>query len=239
MSEQEDAGVALVAGVGPGLGASLCRALSASGYEVGALARTIEASEALCRQIEQEGGRATAVSCDVCEQREVDAAAAEVASALGPVSVLVYNAGVLVRGGFETLDPEAFERAWRVSCLGAVHCAQAVLPGMLERGSGAILVTGATASVRGSANFSAFAASKFALRGLTQSLARELGPKGIHVAHVVVDGVIWSERARGWGMSEEQCMAPDAIAVEYVHLLEQDRSTWSHEIDLRPFGEKF
>jgi NAD(P)-dependent dehydrogenase (short-subunit alcohol dehydrogenase family) len=125
-------------------------------------------------------------------------------------------------------------------CLGAVHGSQRVLPGMLRSGHGVLLFVGATASVKAGAGFSAFGAAKFALRGLAQSLARELGPRGIHVAHLVIDGVIWGERAAGaFGMTRAQCLEPDALAHTCLHLIEQDRCAWTHELDIRPDREPF
>lgn len=121
----------------------------------------------------------------------------------------------------------------------AVNGGHAVLPGMVERGEGAFLVTGATASMRGGPNFSAFASAKFGLRGLSQSLARAMGPEGVHVAHVVIDGVIWGASAERYGMTQDKCLEPDDIAQVYVDLARQPKSCWTHEIDVRPFSENF
>ena len=141
---------------------------------------------------------------------------------------------------FLETEPAVFEDLWQTTLMGAVHGAQRVLPGMLERGGGAILLIGATASVKAGASFSAFGTAKFALRGLSQSLARELGPRGIHVTHLIIDGVIWSERARvQYGMTSEQCLKPESVADTCLHLIEQDRSAWTQELDIRPGVEAF
>ncbi len=221
-----------VTGAGAGLGAAICRAFQAAGHPVAAGRRSAPDAAALSVDL--------GVSVDVSDAASVTAAVAQVEQTLGPIGVVVHNARrPFAMGGFLETSPETFEATWRTSCLGLVHLAQATLPGLVERG-GTLLVTGATAGVRGGGRFSAFAASKFALRGLTQSLAREFGPQGVHVAHVIIDGIIWSERARdGFGLEEDAAMQPDAIAANYVHLHQQHRSAWTHELDLRPDRETF
>lgn len=223
--------VVFVTGAGAGLGAAICRAFKAAGHPVAAGRRSAPDADAL--------GVDLGVSVDVSDAASVAAAVARVEETLGPIGVVVHNAAPFAMGGFLETAPETFEATWRTSCLGLVHLAQATLPGLVSRG-GSLLVTGATAGIRGGARFSAFTASKFALRGLTQSLAREFGPKGVHVAHVVIDGIIWSERARdGFGLEEAAAMQPDAIAANYLHLHQQHRSAWTHELDLRPDRETF
>jgi NAD(P)-dependent dehydrogenase (short-subunit alcohol dehydrogenase family) len=171
---------------------------------------------------------------------QVNAAVAQAEARFGPASVYVHNAAAFHMQPFLETDPGVFESLWRTMCLGAVHGAQRVLPAMLEARQGALLFIGATASVKAGANFPAFGAAKFALRGLAQSLARELGPRGIHVAHLVIDGVIWSQRARDeLRMSEAQCLDPRAVARTCVYLLQQERSAWTHELDIRPDVETF
>ena len=153
--------------------------------------------------------------------------------------MLVYNAGSFLMAPLAETTPEEYQRLWALNCLGAFLCARQVVPGMLKTG-GTVIFTGATAAVKAAANFAAFASSKFALRGLAQSMARELGPQGVHVAHVVIDGIIWTPRTRELhGLSESQCLKPEAIADTFLHLIRQDRSAWTHELELRPDSESF
>jgi len=238
MADQKE--VAVVAGVGPGLGAGLCRALARAGYAVVGLARSRECTSALEFEIKTSGGSFTAVQCDVGDAVSVNAAFARIDQEIGGASVYVHNASQLLVKPILEISPAAFADLWRVTCLGALLCAQKVIPGMLQRRRGTLLFTGATAALRGGANFGAFASAKFALRGLVQSMAREFGPHGIHVAHVVIDGMIWSERTRmRAGVAEVRCLRPDAIAETYLQLIRQERSAWTQELDLRPDGEKF
>lgn len=231
---------AIVTGVGPGLGAALCRNLAAAGYAVAGVARGNQVEEGLRAEISADGGTYRHICADVADPASLSTAIAHVEQEQGAASVFIHNASQLVIAPFAELTPERFTQAWQVACLGAMVGAQAVIPGMLSQGGGTIIFTGATASVRGGARFAAFASAKFALRALAQSLAREFGPHGIHVAHVLLDGLIWSERTRQRSNpAQEKCMAPDAIAQQYLNLIAQDRSTWTHELDLRPFGESF
>ncbi len=230
--------VAVVAGVGPGLGAALCRKLVRAGYAVVALARTDACTQTLAPELRQAGGTFMSVQCDVGDTEAVDAAFAHIEREAGMVSVYIHNASQLVAMPSLELTAAAFTGAWRVTCLGALLCAQKVIPGMLRQGRGTILFTGATGALRGGAGYAAFASAKFALRGLAQSLAREFGPRGIHVAHVVIDGLIWSGQVRR-GFVREQCLLPEAIADCYLQLVNQDRSAWTQELDLRPDVEKF
>lgn len=231
--------VALVAGVGPGLGAALCRRLAQAGYAVAGLARGAAFARQLEREIGDAGGRMAAFACDVADAAAVERTFGDVERALGAVSVLVYNAGQFLMKPFADTAPSEFEAAWRVNCAGAFLCAQRALPAMLQRGAGAMVFTGATGGVKAGAHFAAFGSAKFALRGLAQSLARELGPRGIHVAHVVIDGIIWSERARQRGARQAQCLMPEAVAETYLQLIRQDRCAWTHELDIRPDVELF
>ncbi len=229
---------AIVAGIGPGLGNALCRQLAGAGYRVAGLARSAVAGEALRDALGSE--RFLPLSCDLTDAAQVDAAVTQAEDRFGPASVYVHNAARLHMQPFLETDPREFEDLWRTACLGAVHGTQRVLPAMLGAGEGALLFIGATASVKAGAQFAAFASAKFALRGLAQSLARELGPQGIHVAHLVIDGVIWSERARDqFRMNRDQCLAPQAVAASCLHLLQQERSAWTHELDIRPDREGF
>jgi NAD(P)-dependent dehydrogenase (short-subunit alcohol dehydrogenase family) len=228
--------VAVVAGASPGLGGALCRRLLARHHAVAALGR----GGALLR-VGQEAPGASLHPVDLADPVETDAAFTAIEAAHGPVTVVVYNAGRLELGGALDVSLEAFDACWRTNCRGAFVVARRALPAMLAAGGGAIIFTGATASTRGSKRTAAFAASKFALRGLAQSLAREYAPGGIHVAHVILDGLIWSEqtRARFTEARPELSMDPDEVADVYLGLIEQPRSAWTHELDLRPSVERF
>jgi NAD(P)-dependent dehydrogenase (short-subunit alcohol dehydrogenase family) len=177
------------------------------------------------------------IACDVSSPGKVAAALAPYA---GRTSVLIHNAAALLIKPFEKMTAIEFEHIWRVTCLGAMLSAQAVVPHMAARGSGTVIFTGATAGIRGSANFSAFASAKFALRGLAQSLAREFGPRGVHVAHLVLDGLIDEVQTdQRFGKSTAGRMSPKAIAQACLDLSAQCSSAWTHEMDLRPFSERF
>jgi NAD(P)-dependent dehydrogenase (short-subunit alcohol dehydrogenase family) len=231
--------VAVVAGVGPGLGAALCRQLAAAGYKVAGLARSAEFGTKLAREIAANGGRLLMCACDVTDGDAVAEAFLSIEQELDSPSVLCYNAGEFIAKPLIETLPGEFERLWAVNCLGAFLCAREAAARMAARQRGTIIFTGATAAVRPGAQFSAFGAAKSALRGLAQSMARELGPLGIHVVHVVVDGVIWTPRTSQIisGLREADCLQPDAIARTYLHLTEQDRSAWTQELDLRPDRE--
>lgn len=238
MADQKE--IAVVAGVGPGLGTALCRVLSRAGYRVIGLARSVESGRELAREPGNSGSDFNTLQCDVSDAASVQAAFARIDREFGNPTVYIHNASHLLQKPFLEITPEAFTDLWRVTCLGALHCAQKVVPGMVARRHGTLLFTGATAALRGSANFGAFASAKFALRGLVQSLAREFGPQGIHVAHIVIDGIIWTERARKRpGIVAEACLKPEAIAETYLQLIRQERSAWTHELDLRPDRERF
>ena len=229
-------GVALVSGAGAGLGAALCGKLLEAGYAVAGMAR----SESFAGPALPASSGFRYYACDIANAGAVGRTIAQIRDAQGEISVFIHNAGQLLIKPFHETSPEEFEGIWRVNCLGAMIGARAVVPGMLKAGSGAILLTGATASIRGGAPFSAFASSKFALRGLAQSLARAYGKEGIHVAHIVIDGMIWGAQARDrFGAARETCLDPEAIADAYIGLIGQDRSCWSQEIDLRPSAEAF
>ena len=229
--------VCVVAGVGPGTGTALSRRFAAGGYRVAMLARDRDRLDELERQIE--GSRGFAV--DVTDGARVTEVIEQIGSEIGPVNALVHNA---VSGHFaEFLDvgAEDLERTFRTNVLSLLLLGQAVVPQMLAGGGGSIVITGNTSAWRGSANFAAFAPSKAAQRILAQSMARSLGPKGIHVAYVVVDAVIdvpWTRQAFA-AKPDEFFARPDAIAETVYHVAHQDRSAWTFEVDLRPFGEKW
>jgi NAD(P)-dependent dehydrogenase (short-subunit alcohol dehydrogenase family) len=231
--------VAVVVGVGPGLGASLARRFSKEGCRVALLARSSEFLETLTNELRGKG--ALAIPTDIGEADQVTAAFQRIHEQLGSVDLLVNNASA---GGpfgqpFVEITPESFIRGWRVGVLGSFLCSQAVVPDMLKKGSGCILFTGATSSVRGAAI--TFSSAKFGMRGLAQALARELWPKGIHVAHIVIDGGIRENEfgAEAEDQTREPLMNPAAIAEAYWGLVKQDRSAWTLELDLRPHREKF
>lgn len=230
--------IAVVAGVGPGFGDAMCRRLIQDGYRVAGLARSIDWGSALSAELGSE--HYLHVACDLTDSNQVNSAITEVEQQLGPVSAYIHNAARLHFQPFIETDPGEFESLWRTILLSAVHGSQRVLPAMLEQKQGVLLFIGATASVKTGANFAAFGSAKFALRGLTQSLAREFGPQGVHVGHLLVDGVLWGERARDtFKMTEAQCIKPQALAETCMHLIQQDRSAWTHELDLRPDVENF
>jgi len=228
--------IAIVVGAGPGLGAAVARRFAREGFAVGVVARKPETVEGLAQAI---GGRAFAA--DTSDAVSVARLFTEVRATLGTPDVLVYNASAFRMGGILEVSPEEFEACWKVGCLGAFLCAREVLPAMVERAAGTILLTGATASMRGSGRFSCLAVGKFGLRALGQSLAREFGARGVHVAHVVIDGQIDSERARSSspGRPASSFLAPEAIAEIYWQLHTQSPTAWTQEIDVRPASEKF
>lgn len=229
---------AVVVGVGPGLGSALVDAFAGEGYAVFAAARSATKLAGLGKA--RERGRVIATDCDATAPEQVGALFRAAASH-GPLRVAVFNAGAFARGDVVGTDPAEFERCWRVGCFAGFLVGQAAARAMLEHGEGTVIFTGATASLRGGAGFVNLASPKFALRALAQSMARELGPKGIHVAHAIIDGQIHSERyahlldQRG----PDSLLEPAAIADAYVKLHRQPRNAWTQELDLRPYVEKF
>ena len=240
MAETKQIPVAAVVGVGPGLGAALARRF-AQGYAVAITARNAGYLQSLAGGIRATGGHVFEVPADIGDRTQVEAAFASIRERLGPPEVLLYNAGSGTWGTITDITPEQYENTWRVNAYGAFLSAKAVVPDMIARGRGVILFTGATAGVKAGPKSVAFGPAKFALRGLAQSLARDLGPKGIHVAWINVDGVIDipGRRERFPQLKDEDLLKPDAIAETYWHLAHQDRSAWSQDLELRPFKEKF
>jgi len=232
--------VAVVIGVGAGLGAAIARRFAA-GYTMALVARSAPYLAQLTREIEAQGGRALAVAADVARAAEIDTAFATIRAQLGAPDVLIYNAAMRPFGRLMETKPSTFENTWRVNAFGAFLAAQQVVPAMLERGHGVILFTGATAGTKPFPTSAAFGPAKFAMRGLAQVLARDLGPQGIHVAYVNVDGPIDMPfiRQRMPDAKEEDLLKPAAIAESYWHLAHQDPSAWTQELDVRPFKEKF
>jgi len=225
---------ALIVGVGAGLSASLARTFAKAGMTVALAARRPDDLAALAKET---GGKAFA--CDATKLAEVEKLFADVEAAVGSPDVVVYNASFRTRGPFVELDPADVERSLAVTAFGGFLVAQQAAKRMLANHHGAIFLTGASASVKGYAQSAPFAMGKFALRGMAQSMARELSPQGIHVAHVVIDGGIRSARRVDPPGKPDSLLDPDAIARSYLHLLEQDRSAWAWEIELRPWVESF
>lgn len=229
--------VCVVAGVGPGTGAALSRRFAAGGYRVAMLARDTDRIAALEREIA--GSRGYAV--DVTDAPSVAAVLARIESDLGTPGVLVHNAVSGQFGEFLDVTPGDLERTFRTNVLSLMLLGQALAPRMIAAGGGSIVVTGNTSAWRGAASFAAFAPSKAAQRILAQSMARSLGPKGIHVAYVVIDAVIdvpWTRQAFA-SKPDEFFAQPAAIAETVYQVAHQDRSAWTFEVDLRPFGEKW
>jgi NAD(P)-dependent dehydrogenase (short-subunit alcohol dehydrogenase family) len=225
---------ALIVGAGSGLSASLARALAKEGIKVALAARSTGDLAALAKEI---GARTFA--CDASQRADVEKLFAELDASLGAPEVVIYNASARARGPLVDLDPAEVEKAIAVSAYGGFLVAQQAARRMLPKRHGAILLTGASASVKGYALSAPFAMGKFALRGLAQSMARELAPQGIHVAHVVIDGGIKSARREEPADKPESMLDPDAIAATYLQLMHQPRSAWAWEIELRPWVEKF
>lgn len=235
MSEQ----VAVIVGVGPGLGFALVKRFASAGMAVAMAARDKDRLEQLLAKEPLADVRAYA--CDATEQAAVDRLFAHIDDELGAPEVAVFNAGAFEPGGILEITPAAFERCWQIGCLAGFLVAQAATRRMVEKGRGTIIFTGATAALRGGARFANLAVPKFGLRALAQSMARELGPQGIHVGHVVIDGQIMSERYAHLAAERgpDSLLEPDAIAEMYYQLHVQPRSAWTLELDLRPWTEKF
>jgi NAD(P)-dependent dehydrogenase (short-subunit alcohol dehydrogenase family) len=240
-------GAAVVVGVGAsrGLGAALCRRFARAGLHVFAAGRTAERLEVVAAGIAAAGGAATAVAADAAREADVvrllDAAVADGRA----LELVAYNAGNMRIGRLAEMETAFFEETWRTTCLGGFLVAREAARRMLPRGAGSILFTGATASLRARPPFAAFASAKAALRALAFGLARELGPRGIHVGHVVIDGVIHGDQALSRmpelreRLGDDGLLDPDAIADAFFALHTQDRSAWTLELDLRPYKEGF
>ena len=225
---------ALVVGVGAGLSASVARTFTKAGMRVALAARRAGELSDLAKEV---AGRA--FTCDATKRAEVAKLFGEVEAAFGAPDVVVYNASYRTRGPFVDLDPTEVEKSISVSAFAGFLVAQEAVKRMLPKKHGAILFTGASASVKGYAQSAPFAMGKFALRGLAQSLARELSPQGIHVGHVVVDGGIRNPGRTEPPDKPDSMLDPGAIAEAYLYLLQQPRSAWTWEIELRPWVERF
>ncbi len=225
---------ALIVGAGSGLSASLARSFAKAGMSVALAARSIDKLDELAHET-----GAKRYQCDVAERADVTALFEALDAAHAAPDVVVYNAGYRTRGPFTELDPVEVARSLQVSAYGGFLVALAAARRMLPRRHGAILFTGASASVKGYAQSAPFAMGKFALRGLAQSMARELSPQGIHVAHFVIDGGIRSAARTEPADRPDSMLDPDAIALSYWNVLQQPRSAWTWELELRPWVEKF
>lgn len=232
-----DAPVCAIAGAGPGNGAALARRFAEAGYRVALIARNAERLQQLADEIEG----AAAFACDMTDAAQVASTFAAIVDELGAVDTLVYNGGAAAFGNVEQIDADDFETAWRTMALGLFHCARAVISGMRAAGQGHIMVIGATASRKGGANFAGFASAKAAQYNLTQSLARQLGPEGVHVAIAIIDGVIDTPRTREMmaDKPDDFFLDPDAIAESVYQITRQPRSAWTFELDLRPYAERW
>jgi NAD(P)-dependent dehydrogenase (short-subunit alcohol dehydrogenase family) len=236
MTERE---TAIVFGVGPGLGWALTRRFMTENMQVGAVARDEARLNSLIKSEGSAGVRPYAA--DVSNSEDVLRVFESIDRDIGAPNLVVFNAGAFQKDNVLDIDPADFERCWRIGCLGGLLVGQAAARRMVKRGHGTIIFTGATAALRGSAGFANLAVPKFGLRALAQSMARELGPQGVHIGFVIIDGQIESERYRQLAVErgEDSLLAPDAIAELYLQLHRQPRSAWSHEMDVRPWSEKF
>ena len=225
---------ALIVGAGPGLSASLARHLNNENIKIALAARSTDDLAPLVKDIS-----AAAFTCDAGKPADVTKLFADLDANFGAPEIVIYNASFRTRGSFVDLDPAEVEKALAVTAYGAFLVAQQAARRMLPRGHGAILFTGASAGMKGFAQSAPFAMGKFALRGLAQSMARELSPQGIHVAHMVIDGGIKSARRPEPADKPASLLDPDAIAASYLHVIHQPRSAWSAEVELRPWVEKF
>ena len=236
-------GAAIIVGAGDALGGALSRCFAGAGLVAVPVRRKADRLEALVTQIEAAGGAAVGMGCDARDEDQVVALFDRVESGIGPVEAVVFNAGAQHNAPITDMTARIYRQVWESACFGGFLVGREAARRMVSRGRGTIIFTGATASLRGGAGFAAFAGAKFGLRALSQSMARELGPKGVHVAHVVIDGMIDSEAVRGRfpdrvaAKGDDGMMSPDAIAENFRRLHDQPRSAWSWEIDLRPWSE--
>lgn len=214
----------VITGYGPGLGASLKACFEGAGAQVISVSR-----------------KAGDYSADMTQAKEAVAVFDKIVKRYGKLDIVIHNVARLSRGLLTEVDAEEFELSWRLNTLSAFNLVKAALPFMLNQGQGCLFFTGATASARGAAGFGSFASAKFALRGMLQSLAREVQPQGIHIAHLLLDGILWSElsRQRFPALTQQQAILPDEVAKTYLMLAHQEPSAWTNELDIRVFGEKF
>ncbi len=236
----------VILGVGAlnGVGGALAQKFAAEGQHAFIAGRTMDKIEAVARAIRDAGGSAEAVQTDVTSAEDQDALFKIVAER-GPVAAVIYNAGNNAIIPFEELEADTLENFWRVGCFGAFLTAKRAIPLLKQQGRGSLFFTGASASLRGRPNFAHFATMKAGLRMLAQSLAREFGPHGVHVAHFIIDGIVDGEKVRSIlgdyvdQLGEDGALSPEAIAEAYWYVHSQPRSAWTHELDLRPFKENW
>lgn len=237
--------VAVVAGVGEGVGLAVSRRFAKEGFLTVMLARNEKKVDEFAQSIRGQGGKAVGLKTDLREESEITSTLSKIEAEIGPIDAAIYNAGAAHRMPALEITGDTFEKVWRLGCFGAFVFGRECIRHMLPRGRGTLLFTGATASLRGGANFSAFAAAKFGTRAVTESLAREFGPQGIHVATVIIDGAV-DMPAIHRRMPDLAKSAPpdgllntDAIADTYFMLHSQKRSAWTLQADLRPYSERF
>lgn len=238
---------ALIIGAGADTGGAIARAFAGEGYHacLTRRPRNLDQLETLADTIRAAGGTATPFGIDARDEDAMAAVIEQIEAEIGPIEVCVFNIGANVRFGIGETTPRVFRKVWEMACFAGFLTAHHVLPRMAARGHGTFIFTGATASVRGSSGFSAFASAKGGLRNLAQSAAREFGPKGVHVAHTIIDGMIDSTFIRENVPNvddlrrEDRILNPDHIAQSYVNLHRQPRDAWTFELDLRPYGERW
>ncbi len=232
---------AIVVGVGPGLGAAIARRFAEEEMKVAVVARTKDRITKLAEELDFIGTACKPYLADATKESEVRHLFEAVREDFGEPDVVIYNVGAIQRRSILEVDPDDLLDQWRLNCLGGFLVGREALRMMVPRGSGTLLFTGATASLRASAGYAGFAVGKFGLRALAQSMAREVGPLGVHVAHLVVDGEILSERNRQAlvDRTPEEFLTPEATAETYVQLHRQKKSAWTFELDLRPWKERF
>lgn len=247
MSENQAKKVCLVIGVGDGVGAAIAKAFALDNFEtvITRRARHLAELETIAQGIRDQGGVVHARGVDARSEEETEALFREIERDIGPIEVVVFNIGANVRFTIEETTSRVFTKVWEMACFAGFLAGREAAKVMGPRGRGTIIFTGATASLRGKENFAAFAAAKSGLRSVAQTMARELGKKNIHVAHVVCDGSIEGVFARDnipdleKRLAEDRILKPDDIALNYVHLHHQKRSAWTHELDLRPWSENW
>lgn len=247
VSGSKPKGICLVIGAGDGVGGAIAKAFASAGHTVCVTrrARNLAQLEALVADIRSVGGTAHAFGVDARDEAEMVALIDRVEADFGPIEVMVFNIGANVRFGLVETTARVFTKVWEMACFAGFLAGREAARVMAPRGYGSILFTGATASTRGGEGFAAFAAAKAGLRAVAQSAARELGPKGLHVAHIVVDGAIdgvftRQNRADADDLSAKSLiLRPEEVAQNYVWLHQQPRSAWTHELDLRPWAERW
>ena len=248
MTEGGKGGVALLVGAGDAIGAAVARRFATGGYSVCVARRDAEKSRSVVQEIITSGGIAHAFSTDVRSEEAVQGLFGQVEAELGPIEVCLFNAGANVKSSLIETSTKLFSRVWELACYGGFLTGREAARHMVPRGRGTILFTGATASIRGGSGFAAFAAAKFGLRAVAQSMARELAPRNIHVAHLIIDGAIDSKAihrrlSAATGTMPE--ITPDSmiqttsVAEAYWALHKQSRDGWTHELDLRPYSERW